>query len=240
MSIPGFDEWLATPQGRYIVDWEQEKFDALVADIFGFNAVQVGLPQCEFLRANRMPLRFTCDVSGAVKVRSDLHHLPFAANSLDLVVLPHVLEFAENPHQVLREVERVLVPEGHVLIAGFNPFSLWGIKRRLNRGDSAYPWCGQYLSVRRLRDWLTLLSFETQAGCFGRYAPAVTQEKWLRRWRHLELAGDRWWPIAGAVYLLQGIKRQHGLRLLTPVWHDRKARAKALLPAIQNTPKTEQ
>ena len=91
--------------------------------------------------------------------------------------------------------------------------------------------------MRRLKDLLTLLSFETQAGSFGRYSPAVTQEKWLRRWHFLELAGDRWWPIAGAVYLLQGIKRQHGLRLLTPAWHDRKARAKALAPAVQRIQK---
>ncbi len=236
MSIPGFDAWLETPQGRYVLDWERERFDQLVADIFGFNALQVGLPQCDFLRANRMPLRFAYDPVGAVAVRGDWHHLPFSGNSVDLVVLPHVLEFAVQPHQVLREVERVLVPEGQVLIAGFNPFSLWGIKRRLAGREPVFPWNGQYLGVRRLKDWLTLLGFETQAGCFGRYSPAVTQEHWLRRWHFLELAGDRWWPIGGAVYVLQGIKRQHGLRLLTPAWHDRKARAKALAPAIRRFP----
>jgi SAM-dependent methyltransferase len=240
MSIPGFETWLATPQGRYILDWEQDRFDQLVADIFGFNAVQIGLPQCACLRANRMPLRLTLDSLGAAGVRADCHHLPFAGNSVDLIVLPHILEFAANPHQVLREVERVLVPEGQVLIAGFNPLSLWGIKRRFARRVAPFPWQGQYLSVRRLKDWLSLLSFETQAGCFGRYAPAVTQEKWLRRWAFMELAGDRWWPIAGAVYLLQGIKRQHGLRLLTPAWHDRKARAKALAPAVQRIQKDGQ
>ena len=233
MSIPGFDEWLQTPQGRYILEWEQERFDQMVADIFGFNAVQVGLPQCDCLRANRMPLRFACDNAAPAGVLGDAHHLPVAANSVDLVVLPHVLEFAADPHQVLREVERVLVPEGQVLISGFNPFSLWGVRRRLAGRDAPFPWRGQYFSVRRLRDLLKLLSFETQAGCFGRYAPAVSQEKWLGRWHFLELAGDRWWPIFGSVYLLQGIKRQHGLRLLTPAWHDRKARAKALAPAVQ-------
>ena len=239
MSIPGFDDWLATPQGQYVMSWEQARFDQVVADIFGFNAVQVGLPQCDFLRANRMPLRFTCDTTGgaggavAVGVRTDIHHLPFAGNSVDLVVLPHVLEFAETPHQVLREVERVLVPEGHVVIAGFNPLSLWGVKRWLAGPDAAYPWRGQYLGVRRLKDWLSLLGFETQTGCFGCYVPAVSQEKWLRRCHFMELAGDRWWPIAGATYMLQGVKRQHGMRLLTPKWQDRKARAKALAPAIQ-------
>lgn len=256
MSIPGFDDWLATPQGQYVMAWEQARFDHVVADIFGFNAVQVGLPQCDFLRANRMPLRFTCDTTGGsiaprmegghgtagvsakASVRIDIHHLPFAGNSIDLVVLPHVLEFAEMPHQVLREVERVLVPEGHVVIAGFNPYSLWGIKRRLAGPNAGYPWRGQYLGVRRLKDWLSLLGFETQAGGFGCYLPALMQEKWLRRWRFMELAGDRWWPIAGGTYLLQGIKRQHGMRLLAPAWRDRKARAKALSPAVQRMQRT--
>lgn len=237
MSIPGLDDWLQTPQGKYILEWEQARFDQMVADIFGFNAVQIGLPQCDCLRANRMPLRFLYDADPPAAVIGDSHHLPLAGNSVDLVVLPHVLEFAADPHQILREVERVLVPEGQILISGFNPFSLWGIKRRLAGRGAPFPWRGQYFSVRRLKDLLTLLSFDTQAGCFGRYSPPVTQEHWLRRWHFLELAGDRWWPIAGAVYLLQGVKRQHGLRLLTPAWHDRKARAKALAPAVQRMQK---
>lgn len=237
MSNPAIDAWLLTPQGKYILEWEQLRYDQMVADIFGFNAVQIGLPQCDCLRANRMPLRFAYDATRPADAVGDPHHLPLAGNSVDLAVLPHVLEFATDPHQILREVERVLVPEGHVLISGFNPHSLWGIKRRMAGRAAAFPWQGQYFSVRRLKDLLQLLSFETQAGCFGRYAPAVTQEEWLRRWHFLELAGDRWWPIAGAVYLLQGVKRQHGLRMLTPSWHDRKARAKALAPAVQRIQK---
>jgi len=240
MSIPGCDEWLQTPQGKYILEWEQSRFDRMVADIFGFNAVQIGLSQCDCLRANRMPLRFVYDAGRPANLLGDAHHLPLAGNSVDLVVLPHTLEFAEDPHQILREVERVLVPEGQVLISGFNPFSLWGINRRLAGRDAAFPWRGQYFSVRRLKDLLQVLSIETQAGCFGCYSPAVRQEKWLRRWHFLELAGDRWWPIFGSVYLLLGIKRQHGLRLLTPTWHDRKARAKALAPAVQKTQKDGQ
>ena len=236
MSIQGFEDWLNTPSGQYVLNWEQQKHDLLVADIFGFNAVQLSLPTHDFLRANRMPLRFRCDdgrYDGMSEVRSDLHFLPFAANSIDLVVMPHTLEFDANPHQVLREVERVLVPEGHVIVTGFNPFSLWGAKRTLSRREALPPWRGAYLSVPRLKDWFSLLGFEMQAGAFGCYAPAVTQEKWLRRFRFMDAAGDRWWPIAGAVYIVQAIKRQHGMRLITPAWSDRKARAKALVTVTQ-------
>jgi SAM-dependent methyltransferase len=238
MSIQGFSDWLQTPQGRYVLEWEQKKHDLLVADIFGFNAVQIGFPTLDYLRANRMPFRFRCDdptsrASGVVEACADLHHLPFASSSIDLVVLPHVLEFDENPHQILREVDRVLVPEGSVIVTGFNPFSLWGARRTLMRQRIQPPWRGRYISVSRLKDWFALLGLETRAGSFGCYAPAVSQEKWLQRWRFMELAGDRWWPFAGAVYMIQAIKRVQGMRLILPAWRDRMARAKALIPVAQ-------
>jgi SAM-dependent methyltransferase len=239
MTIRGFADWMETPQGRYVLDWEQRRHDQIVADIFGFNALQLGLPHLDYLRANRMPFRLRCDdgrEDGGVAVRATPLHLPFAANSLDLVVLPHVLEFEGNPHQVLREVERVLVPEGSVVVTGFNPYSLWGARRWLARHEKLPPWRGHYISVPRLKDWFALLGFETRAGAFGCYAPPAQQEKWLRRWRFMELAGDRWWPFAGGVYVMQAIKRVHGMRMITPAWRDRQARAQALVaPVTQKT-----
>jgi SAM-dependent methyltransferase len=236
MSAQGFSDWLETPQGRYVLDWEQAKHDQLVVDIFGFNAVQIGWPGLDYLRANRMPFRFRCDDGDRpVQTRADLHQLPFAGNSLDLVVLPHILEFDANPHQILREVERVLVPEGSVVVTGFNPYSLWGARRSLARRAQLPPFAGRYISVARLKDWFALLGLEPHAGAFGCYAPAVTEEKWLARFRFLDAAGDRWWPIGGAVYVIQAIKRQHGMRMILPAWRERKARAKALAPVAQRT-----
>lgn len=233
MSILGLSDWLETPQGRYLLEWEQARLDALVADIFGYNAVQLGLPETDFLRANRMPFRFACGRLGEVAVVSQLESLPFATASLDLVVLPHVLEFSRRPHQVLREVERVLVPEGSVVIAGFNPFSLWGLRRLAARRRGAFPWRGQYLSMLRIKDWLTLLGFETQSGGFGCYVPAVTSSDWIERWRFMDRAGRRWWPVCGGAYVLQGIKRVQGMRVITPNWRERKASAKQLSTVAQ-------
>lgn len=237
MSIQGFDDWLATPQGQYVLQWEQAQYDLLVADIFGFNAVQLGLPQHDFLRANRMPFRFNCDdkIPARATLRAKPHFLPFASASIDLVILPHVLEFDAAPHQILREVERVLMPEGHVVVTGFNPFSLWGARRKFSRADSPPPWRGQYLSVLRLKDWFALLGFETHAGNFGCYTPPVTREKWLQSWRFMELAGNRWWPYAGATYIIQAVKRVPGMRLITPARRDLLARAKSLATVAQQT-----
>lgn len=244
MPIHGFDDWLETPQGQYVLHWEQARYDQLVADIFGFNAVQLGLPQHDFLRANRMPFRLYCDdlpgddssLAAAQttthklnQLITDPHLLPFASASMDLVILPHLLEFHVAPHQILREVERVLVPEGSVIVTGFNPFSLWGLRRQVTRTARAMPpWRGHYLSVRRLKDWFALLDMETHSGSFGCYAPPFSQENHLQRWRFIELAGNRWWPYAGATYIIQAIKRHQGMRLVAPGWRERMLQARAL------------
>lgn len=238
MPVQGFDEWLETPQGQYILRWEQARYDQLVADIFGFNAVQLGLPQHDFLRANRMPFRLRCDdlpslqesaESSTSQLITNPHYLPFASASMDLVILPHLLEFHAAPHQILREVERVLVPEGSVIVTGFNPFSLWGLRRRFSRANNAAaPWRGHYLSIMRLKDWFALLGLDTHSGSFGCYAPPFSQENHLHRWHFIELAGNRWWPYGGATYIIQAIKRSHGMRLISPGWRERMMQTRAL------------
>lgn len=142
--------------------------------------------------------------------------LPFASQSLDLLVLPHVLEFAQEPHRVLREADRVLVPEGSIVVTGFNPASLWGARHWLGRvGLRPFlPPPAQLIALPRLKDWLKLLSFEVNRGRFGCYAPSVRNESWIARWAFLEEAGDRWWPVLGSVYALSAVKRVHGMRLV--------------------------
>jgi len=222
-------EWLATPLGRYLLGQEQAYFDKTVADIFGYNAVQLGLPHADLLRASRITFQLQADLSAPAALRTDFHDLPIASNSIDLVVLPHVLEFNHNPHQVLREVARVLVPEGQLVIACFNPWSLWGFRRAFG-GKAAYPWNGRFINLPRLKDWLTLLELEITGGQMGCYAPPCATEKWLQRCAFMDPAGDRWWPIAGGVYFLQAVKRVRGMRLIMPKWRDRLAAKKDLAP----------
>lgn len=219
-------EWFAGAQGGYVLPCEQAYFDGAVNDIFGYNALQLGLPEHDFLRNSRIPHRF----SGAAHhadVRLCGAELPFGCNSLDMVLMPHVLDFAEHPHPILREVERVLRPEGSVLISGFNPRSLWGLHRALGRRHG-YPWCGHFISMPRLKDWLALLGFEVAEVRFVAYAPPFRQKKWLERGQFLESLGRRWWPGAGGVYFVHAIKRVTGLRLLRPQW--KPGLVNALLP----------
>ena len=208
--------------------WEQAAIDAVVVDVFGYNAIQLGMPQRDLLALNRIPLRQVIADSGRSDVLCDLRQLPFAAHSIDLMVMPHVLEFHHDPHQILREVERVLIPEGEVLLTGFNPISLWGLRRSLPNCPGDFPWDGQYLSVPRLKDWLQLLGFEVERASLGCYSPPCTHERWLKHWHFLEAVGGRWWSFAGGVYLLRAIKRVQGMRLIVPQWKQQGVPRKAL------------
>ncbi|AUN96390.1 class I SAM-dependent methyltransferase [Pseudazoarcus pumilus] len=234
MSCTSLSEWFSGTQGGYVLRWEQAHIDAIVSDVFGYNAMQVGLPGHDLLRASRIAHRFVLETEssrGGAAVYAEATGLPIATASVDLVVLPHVLEFSRDPHRILREVERVLVPDGSLVLAGFNPFSLFGARRLFSRSSGAWPWRGHYFSVLRVRDWLTLLGFETPPGVFGCYVPPVRTQKWVDRWQFLERAGNRWWPVCGGCFVLHGIKRVHGMRLITPQWKAEAVPAKRLTPA---------
>ena len=258
-SIIALEGWLQTPAGVYLRAWEQTCLDNLTADIFGFNAVQIGMPQIDALAANRMPYKWLADrkvrpplasaappvsAPGApaaepappprpVALTLDYTELPFASQSMDLVVLPHVLEFSTDPHQVLREVERVLLPEGQVIICGFNPASLWGARHVMRRvgGTSFLPRTEELITMPRMKDWLKLLNMSASQSHFGCYAPACRTEKWLHRYAFMDNAGPRWWPFFGGVYIVQAIKRVKGMHLIGPAWTKKSATTQVVVPA---------
>jgi SAM-dependent methyltransferase len=224
-------EWFATPQGCYVLEREQAYFEHAVTHIFGYNALQLGLPEHDFLEGNRMPLRLKAGNQAGNDVRLCCTDLPFDSDSLDLLLLPHVLEFSEYPHQILREGARVLRPEGNIIISGFNPYSLWGMHRALGR-QQGYPWCGHFIALSRLKDWLALLGCEIVGGRFAAYAPPFNTASWLDRFAFIESAGDRWWAVSGGLYFVHAIKRVHGMRLIRPQWNDSLVR-KLLSPATK-------
>ena len=241
-------EWFQTPPGQYVLAWERAQFDAALADVCGYHALQIGLADIDALAANRMPHRWLARTSapGApdedptpatvaagdeapppprIALVTDPTALPFAEASLDLVVLPHTLELSPDPHATLREVQRVLVHEGKVAIAGLNPASLWGLRqyrahlyRSMGGGRLYLPDAGQFIGHWRLRDWLRLLDFELEGVSFGCWRPAVRSARSLARFAWMDGLGQRWWPVFGAGYFMVAVKRSHGPKLVGAHW----------------------
>ena len=179
---------------------------------------------------------------GRASLHTDFGALPFEENSLDLVVLPHSLELNPDPHATLREVERVLVPEGKVVICCLNPASLWGMRqrrarlyRRLGFGELFLPDAGEFIGYWRMRDWLRLLDFEVESCSFGCWRPALATEKWLERYAWMDGLGERWWPIFGAVYFIVAVKRVRGIKLIGPAWKKSRRLATAPVPLTSRT-----
>ena len=232
-------QWFGSSLGSYLLSRELVYFDRAVADVFGFYAVQVGLPTIAYLRNSRIPQRVRCGLEPEALVRADAMFLPFESQSIDLVVLPHVLEFSSNPHQVLREAERVLRPEGQVVISGFNSASLWRLRQLTPFvSKSGAPWDAHFIGLLRLRDWLRVLGFELNGGKFGCYVPPFASQVWLERFAFMDPAGARWWPVLGGVYVVRAVKRVHGVRMVTPAWRQERARRRALAAIPQRSHKS--
>ena len=246
-----------------MLEWEQAQLDRVVSDVFGYHALQLGLPQLDALRENRMPCRglvldaasgasapyrFPRTASAAAPeqhaplgrsaVWCDLLDLPFEAQSVDLIVMPHTLEFTRDPHRLLREAERVLMPEGQLIILGFNSLSLWGARQSVGKvtGRPFVPATHDLIAFTRLKDWIKLLGFDLERGRFGCYRPPLMSDQWLARYSFMEAAGDRWWPIFGATYMVKAIKRVRGMRLVGPLKVKKPVLAAGLAPAA--TPNT--
>jgi SAM-dependent methyltransferase len=232
-------DWLQTPLGRYLLEVEQQWLDHWVGDVFGFRAIQLGLPPLRGLRSNRMPSRWIvsenahsaltqnlsdqADVQNGfqTQVLTQFHALPFPSASLDLLVLPHTLEISADPHAVLREVDRVLIPEGRVIILGFHHWSLWGLACR------RWPW-RQRIAYTRLLDWLRLLNFDLQMSQFRAFCPPIQSDRWLKRFAWLDHWGCRWTPYLGGIYAVEAIKRVHGMRLIELAKHQSLRRPNTL------------
>ncbi len=227
MATNTLQDWFQTPLGQYLLEKEHAYLDDVTPDIFGFHALQLGMPGVDLLRESRIVHRMRVAPLGEPNLFARFHEMPIATQSVDLVVLPHVLEFADEPHAILREVDRVMMPEGRIVILGFNPWSLWGLRGSLGSSRDTYPWNGRFVSLPRVKDWLALLGFDVSAGRLIAYAPPFESEKLRRRFAFMEPAGDRWWAVGGAVYMLQAVKRVRGMRLITPTWHEKAARDKA-------------
>jgi len=215
-------EWFADMLGTTLLEEEQAALNGLLQNLFGYYLLQLGwVAPRNLLAESRIRMRMVMDVDRPLGleypfVRAMPEMVPVQTDSLDVVVLQHTLEFAKDPHEVLREVDRMLIPEGHVVIVAFNPWSFWGAWRLLRRRGRSqrFPWCGHFLSVTRMKDWMGLLGFDTVQVLPVFFRPPLRHEGVMRRLRFLDNMGGRAWPLLSGVNIVVAQKR---LATLTPI-----------------------
>jgi len=221
--------WFDAPQGRFVLASEHALMARALSEVFGFVMVQVGDwgPAGALIGEHRVAnvvYAGGAAAPGAQRVETDGDALPFAAESIDAVVLPHALEQAGSPHALVREAERVLVADGHLVVLGFNPWSLWGLRRRI--GPPRFPFDQPHcIGETRLRDWLALLGLETVAVHRHLHGLPLDSDGGLRRAAFLDRWGARSWPMFAGGYVLVARKRRLSL---TPLRVVRERSAPAL------------
>jgi len=221
--------WYRTLSGQSSL----QKLDELCADImsetFGYYAIETGVLSGfhDLLQFSRIAAGFSVATrnmidqgkgNSRVSVISTTEQLPIATDNVDLVVASHVLESSEDPHQVLREIDRVLVPEGRCILIGFNPFAILRMRRLpgsvLNRKKHNY----KMRSVHRVRDWFSLLGFEVLDVHYMGMRPGIKNKKLFESLGWLERMGDFAGPVLGNMYILHAKKQVVAMRPYKKVW----------------------
>lgn len=223
-------QWYQTPLGQALMLREQVLVDQLLPRLFGYHLLQLGADMgSELLRETRIPHRMVMLAAdetppplsaGLETLRGNSGQLPIASDTLDMVVLPHRLEYESEPHQLLREVDRVLIPEGHLMITGFNPLSLFGLRRAVQGWRDEAPWSGHFYTPTRLKDWLTLLGFDTVLLRHYFYRPPLQHQATMERLQRMEEWGARLCSPLGGGYLLLAKKRVATITPIKPRWRN--------------------
>lgn len=221
-------DWFETPMGRFLLEQERSHCRKLLPHGYYPSSLQAGQPSLNFLEQLETERQFfigecaldttthlpavpkperptACPIHCAVAKASAM---PFASKTHNLMVLPHTLDFCEDPHAVLREVNHILVSQGCIVITGFNRFSLWRAFGLLRNAARRPPWIRRCYRVSRVQDWLALLGFELVGAGMLAYQIPLQSAKWRRRLGFIEKAGARWWPGLGAVYIIVGRKEE--------------------------------
>jgi len=235
--------WYQTLSGQSALASTEELCAKVMSEIFGYYAIQIGMlsGECDLLKDSRIANSFALvNPNNFIGINSDKkqqhavistnEQLPISTDDVDLVVASHVLEMSQNPHLVLREIDRVLVPEGHCILVGFNPYALSNISMNKSlsflqrRKEAQIKGSNKMRSVTRVRDWFSLLGFEVIDVNYMGFRPKIQNQKlfnslqWMERWG--EYAG----PLLGSIYVVYAKKQVTAIRPNKKVW-----RAPALL-----------
>jgi SAM-dependent methyltransferase len=219
--------WWESALGRALLAAESELLSTALEDVFGWELLQIGAwgKARELLagsRTRRQSLIAAAAFPGGADIIARPSLLPVSGDCVDAVLLPHTLEFAPDPYAVLREVDRVLTGEGQLLVLGFRPWSLWGMRARWSRTGFP-PGMRRVLSEGLLREWLVLLGFEVVAAQRYLYLSPWSRGPSARAGTATVLRAGLTYPLPAGAFLLKARKRVYSLTPVRPRFREKPA-----------------
>ncbi|MBX3708909.1 MAG: methyltransferase domain-containing protein [Gammaproteobacteria bacterium] len=204
-----WNQWLSQQfLGKQLLEAEEQHFARLLERHFGKHGVLIGVPhQYNLLNSTKIsclsiltPLANHNKKTGYIE--GDFHELPLLTGSIDLVILPHTLEFIDNPRQLLSEACRIIKPEGLMIISGFNPYSLWGLKKLLSKHKKSMPWNVNLIHPQKIKNWLQLADFVLEKQESALLTLPFNRSKWYKKLQFLEKIGGKLFPMFGSIYVI--------------------------------------
>lgn len=231
--LDGIRQWFASDLGQHVLKTESAMLEQLLPGFFGYHLAQFSVQEKPLFQSstiqNKVVVNLENTADGGVVAQPS--QLPFANDSLDVVVLHHLLDFAESPQEILRELARVTLPMGHIVLVGFNPMSLWGLWKAFAGVKGNPPWNGQFIRPGRLMDWLNLLNFKIDRAQYAIYRPPMA--RYAGRVEDYSGGVSRNLNLPnGSVYVIVAQKHVGSIRPVRPVWAPRPAFGR--LSVVQN------
>lgn len=237
-SEPTLEQWLSGPLGTALLAEEQAQIDDALRDLYGFHLMQLAVgAKKDLTRASTINHRFALSScvgvvgndlgeqgESLVRAYADIEKIPLESESIDVALLHHVLEFTENPHQLLRETARVIIPRGYVVIVGFNPFGWFGLfKHAALLATRKIQWRRHSLRLGRITDWLRLLDFEPVAITHGYYRWPIDHQGFVAKTGWFEKFFKKIKFPIGGFYLVLARKDVVTMTPIKPAWKKKQA-----------------
>lgn len=210
------EHWFQSAIGRAFLASQRQRLSKLLERCYGFHQAEIcvshripigngsGLGHNFFVvpeAAQGMPENSVVSLSTELALDHDC---------ADLVILHHALDFSPDPHQTLREAARILKPSGNLAVVGFNPMSIWGGLKMINRSSRGI-WRNRFISGHRVADWLSLLDFKIDTARYYFYAPPINHPGFISRFSWIESLLNSKVPL-GAYYVIMA-QKQRGARV---------------------------
>jgi SAM-dependent methyltransferase len=203
-----WNHWLTCFLGKSLLESETKALTKMLAGKYGKQTLLLGVPhQNSLLQSSAIARKYLLSPllnrdKSYHYIEGDFYDLPIQSGSVDQVILPHTLELLDNPHQLLSEACRIVKPEGCIFILGFNPYSMWGLRKYLVK-NLTIPWTRSFISSRQVINWLALADFELEKQNMILFRPPTQHQSLYKKFKFLEWIGKKCYKAFGGVYILQ-------------------------------------